>query len=78
MNVFLHKYYLKKNPSNNDRILIGHCRDDERIPFEANLIPIKEQLGLPDENVLIYDSGGHSFEDNREDVFSKSLEFFRK
>lgn len=72
------KYHLKKDPSNVGRILIGHCRDDERIPFEANLIPIKEQLDLLDENVLIYDNGGHSFEGNREDVFNKSIEFFKK
>ena len=71
------KYFLKKNSQNSKRILIAHCRDDPRIPFE-NLIQIKHQLGLPDENVLIYDSGGHSFKGYREDIFEKALQFLKK
>jgi esterase/lipase len=71
------KYFLKKNPSNNDRILIAHCRDDERIPFE-NLEQIQEHLGLPPENVIIYDSGGHSFKGHRDELFEKVIEFLKK
>lgn len=71
------KYFLKKDPQNSERILIAHCRDDPRIPFD-NLIQIKHQLGLPDENVLVYNSGGHSFKGYREDLFEKALQFLNK
>ncbi|MBA7674984.1 hypothetical protein ES703_83212 [subsurface metagenome] len=71
------KFYLNKDPSNNNRILIAHCKDDETIPFE-NLSQIKEQLGLNDENVLIYDTGGHSFKGNRENLFQEILKFLKK
>ncbi|GAJ02218.1 unnamed protein product, partial [marine sediment metagenome] len=71
------KFYLNKDPLNNNRILIAHCKDDETIPFE-NLSQIKEQLGLNDENVLIYDTGGHSFKGNRENLFQEILKFLKK
>ena len=71
------KYFLKKDPLNNDRILIGHCKDDERIPFE-NVIQIKEHLGLNDENLMIFEEGGHSFNGHRDEVFERSIEFLKK
>ncbi len=46
------KYFLKNDASNNDRILIGHVKDDDVVPFE-NVFHIKEHLGLKDENVMI-------------------------
>ena len=69
--------FLKKDSLNNDRILIGHCKDDERIPFE-NLYQIKENLGLSDENVIEFDTGGHTFSGHREEIFNYSLEFLKK
>lgn len=71
------KYFLKKDPLNNERILIAHCRDDETVPFE-NLLHIKEHLGLSEENVIIYNSGDHSFKEHRDDIFEHSLEFLKK
>jgi dipeptidyl aminopeptidase/acylaminoacyl peptidase len=71
------KYFLKKEPLNDKRILISHCRDDPRIPFE-NLIQIKDQLELSEENVIVYDTGGHSFKDHRDDLFKKVIEFIMK
>ncbi len=71
------KNFLKKNRFNNNRILISHCKDDNRIPFE-NLYQIKKHLGLNDKNVIIYNSGGHSFKGNREDIFDRSLKFLKK
>jgi len=71
------KYFLKNDPLNNDRILIGHCKDDIRMPFE-NVIQIKEYLGLNDKNVLIYDKGGHSFEGQRDHLFNCSIKFLKK
>ncbi len=71
------KYILKKEPTNDNRILIAHCRDDPRIPFE-NLIQIKDQLELSEENVIVYDTGGHSFKEHRDDLFEKVIEFIKK
>lgn len=71
------KYYIKNIPSNNERILIAHCKDDNRIPFE-NVNQIKEQLNLKEENVLVFESGGHSFKGHRDELFERSLEFLKK
>jgi len=71
------KYFLKKNPLNNNRILIAHCKDDERIPFE-NIIQIKEHLNLSNDNIMIFDKGGHSFKGHREEVFERSINFIKK
>jgi len=71
------KYFLKKDLSNNDRILIAHCKDDDRIPFH-NLIKIKEHLGLNNENVIIYEAGGHSFKGNRDNIFREALNFLKR
>jgi esterase/lipase len=66
-------YFLEKHPGNKERILIAHCRDDKRIPFK-NLNLIRDHLGLPEENVLIFEDGGHSFKGHREEVFQKALQ----
>jgi nitrogen fixation NifU-like protein len=71
------KYYLKKDPTNDDRILIGHCQDDDIIPFK-NLFQIKEQLGLNEENVITYEGGKHAFSGYRHDLFFRSIEFINK
>ena len=71
------KYFLKKDPLNNERVLTAHCKDDQQIPFE-NILHIKEHLGLNDENTLIYETGGHSFKEHREELFEKSIEFLKK
>ncbi len=71
------KYYIKKDPSNNKRIMLGHCKCDERIPF-SNVLEIKEQLSLNDENVLIYEEGSHGFKGCRDDVFERTLAFLKK
>jgi dipeptidyl aminopeptidase/acylaminoacyl peptidase len=71
------KHFLRKDDLNNERILIAHCKDDDRIPFE-NLLQIKEHLGLKDENVLKYDKGGHSFKGHRDELFKKVIEFLKK
>ncbi|MFW9939784.1 MAG: alpha/beta hydrolase family protein [Candidatus Thorarchaeota archaeon] len=69
--------FLKSNPLNNERILIAHCRDDETVPFE-NVIQIKESLELNDDNVIEFDSGGHTFSGHREEIFNYSLKFLKK
>jgi esterase/lipase len=71
------KYFLKKDPSNNKRIMIAHCKDDQRIPFE-NLLEIKEHLGLSDKNTVVFESGGHSFKGHRDELFEYSLNFLKK
>ena len=71
------KYFLKNEPSNNKRILIAHCKDDNRIPF-SNLSQIKNQLGLNKENVIQFEAGGHSFKAHREEIFKASLKFIKK
>ncbi|MFX0056960.1 MAG: alpha/beta hydrolase family protein [Candidatus Hodarchaeota archaeon] len=71
------KYFLRNDPLNNDRILIAHCKDDDRIPFE-NLNHIKEALNLKEENAIIFQSGGHSFKGHRDDIFLHALEFLKK
>jgi len=70
-------FFLKKYPLNNHRILIAHCKNDLRIPFE-NVLQIRDQLGLRDENVLIYDKGGHSFKGHRDQLFNQITEFLKK
>jgi predicted alpha/beta-fold hydrolase len=71
------KYFLQDKQSNNERILIAHCKDDNRIPF-SNLSQIKKKLGLNAENVIQFDEGGHSFKGHREDIFNASLKFIKK
>ncbi|MFX1412011.1 MAG: alpha/beta hydrolase family protein [Promethearchaeota archaeon] len=70
------KYFLKEDPLNK-RILIAHCKDDQRIPFE-NFNQIKEKLRLNDENTIKFDTGGHSFKGHREEIFKYSHEFLKK
>lgn len=67
-------YFLEKRPDNKDRILISHCRDDKQIPFK-NLNLIRDHLDLPEDNVLIFEEGGHSFKGHREEVFQNALKF---
>jgi predicted alpha/beta-fold hydrolase len=71
------KYFLKKMPDNNKRILIAHCKDDPRIPFK-NLAQIKDALGLSNENVLEYETGGHSFKGHREELFQYVIHFLKE
>jgi len=71
------KYFLVNTPSNNKRILLAHCKDDIRIPYK-NVLKIKEHLGLRDENVLIYEKGGHSFEGYKDHLFNHIIEFLKK
>ncbi len=71
------KYFLKKSSSNNERILIFHCRDDDIVPFE-NFTHIKEHLGLNQENSIIFETGAHSFRGHRDEIFEYSLEFLKK
>jgi esterase/lipase len=71
------KYYMKDIPSNNKRILIAHCKDDNRIPFK-NLNHIRTHLNLKEENVIICESGGHSFKGHRDEILKHSLEFLKK
>ncbi len=71
------KHFICKDPLNNERILLAHCKDDARIPFE-NVLQIKEHLGLKSENVLIYENGGHSFEGHRDQLFEQVKEFLKK
>ncbi|TFF95024.1 MAG: hypothetical protein EU544_03675 [Promethearchaeota archaeon] len=50
------KYVLEHKPSipDKDRVFIVHCKEDDLVLFdEANAI--KEQLNLPDDNVLFLD-----------------------
>lgn len=70
------KYFLKNESSNNERILIAHCKDDNRIPFE-NVNLIKNHLNLKEENVITFESGGHSFKGHRDEIFKFSLEFLK-
>jgi len=71
------KYFLREEPLNNKRILIAHCKDDNRIPF-SNLSQIQKKLGLNTENVIQFEEGGHSFKGHREDIFNISLKFLKK
>ena len=71
------KYNLAKDPSNNQRIYVAHCKDDPRIPFN-DVLQIKEHLGLKDENVKIYTEGGHSFKGHRKELFEWALQILKK
>ncbi|MFW9823815.1 MAG: hypothetical protein ACFFE4_12805, partial [Candidatus Thorarchaeota archaeon] len=70
-------YFIKKTLQNNKRILIAHCKDDDRVPFE-NLIQIKNHLGLRDENIIKFNSGGHTFSGHREEIFNYCFKFLEK
>ena len=71
------KNYIKKDPNNNKRIPLAHCKDDKEIEF-FNILKIKEHMDLNDENVIIYESGGHSFKGHREELASRVLKFLKK
>ena len=67
--------YVKVKAKNNDsRILVAHCKDDVFIPFE-NLNLIKEHFGLTDNNVIQYETGGHSFKGHREEIIQIAIDF---
>ncbi len=70
-------YNIGKDPSNNKRIFLAHCKDDPRIPIR-DVFQIKEHLGLNDENVLIFENGGHSFKGHREKVFEWVIQILKK
>ncbi|MFX0070323.1 MAG: alpha/beta hydrolase family protein [Candidatus Hermodarchaeota archaeon] len=70
------KYYLKQDPANLNRILIAHCKDDPRIPFD-HFREIKAHLGFDNHNAIEYDTGGHSFKGNREELFQRVLDFLQ-
>jgi predicted alpha/beta-fold hydrolase len=70
------RYFMKNIPSNNKRILIAHSKDDNRIPFE-NVNLIKNHLNLKEENVITFESGGHSFKGHRDEILKFSLEFLK-
>ena len=63
-----------KMENNNSRILLAHCKDDEFIPFE-NLYQIRDHLGLDDKNIIVYETGGHSFKGHREEIIQKTIDF---
>jgi len=63
-----------KMHNNNSRILLAHCKDDEFIPFE-NLDQIKDHLGLDDKNIIVFETGGHSFKGHREEIIQKTIDF---
>ncbi|MHA1671805.1 MAG: alpha/beta hydrolase family protein [Promethearchaeota archaeon] len=67
---------LEKETDNDSRILIAHCKDDEFIPFE-NLIQIKDHFGLSDNNIIKYDTGGHTFKGHREEIIKYAIEFIK-
>jgi esterase/lipase len=69
--------FLKKDPQNNERILLAHCKDDEQIPFE-NILLIKDHLELSRENCLIFEKGGHSFRGHRDEIIKKTLKFLNE
>ncbi|MFW9818335.1 MAG: alpha/beta hydrolase family protein [Candidatus Thorarchaeota archaeon] len=71
------KYFLTNNPRNNERILLAHCKDDKRIPF-SNVVEIKEHLGLSEDNVLVYENGGHSFEGHKDHLFKHIIDFLKE
>lgn len=72
------KNYLKYDPeSNNKRIFLAHCKNDKEIEF-FNVYKIKEHLGLSDDNILIFETGGHSFRDHRDEVAEKAIEFLKR
>ncbi len=71
------KNYIKNDPFNNERIFLAHCRDDREIEF-FNLLLIKEHLGLSDENVVVFETGGHSFKGHRNDLFNNIKRFLKK
>lgn len=71
------KSFLKKDARNNQRIMIAHCHDDDTVPFD-NLYRIKERLGLNNENVIEFTTGGHTFSGHREEIFNYSLEFLKR
>ena len=71
------KYFLKSNPTNNRRILISHCIDDDIIPYE-NVILLKNHLNISDKNVITYKTGKHSFDNHKEDLFRNCLKFIKK
>ncbi|MHA2005951.1 MAG: alpha/beta hydrolase family protein [Promethearchaeota archaeon] len=71
------KSFLRRDPSNNERILIAHCKDDDIVPFE-NSNQIREHLGLNNENVIEFETGGHTFSGKREEILKYSLDFLKR
>jgi len=54
------KFSLKTTPENRARVFLAHCRDDTIVPF-FNFEDNVRLLGLPKDNTIVFDSGGHYF-----------------
>ena len=71
------KYFIKATPINNRRILTAHCIDDDIIPYE-NVILLRNHLKISEKNVITYNTGKHSFDNYKEDLFRRCLKFIKK
>ena len=41
------------------------------------MISIKKHLGLSDENAIVYEKGGHDFNDHHDDIVKEALNFLK-
>ncbi len=69
--------YIKKEDFSasiyNKKIFLAQCKNDEVIPFQDNLLHLKESMQLSDENCLIFEKGGHEFTGNFTPLVSRIL-----
>lgn len=70
------KQCLKTIPENENRVFMIHCKDDP-LPF-SEALKNKELAGIPDENCLFLEKGGHGFRAQETIVTAKTLAWLFK
>jgi alpha-beta hydrolase superfamily lysophospholipase len=59
-------------------LFLLHCKNDTIVPFDISFPKNLSTFKIPDENVVVFDKGGHKFLNHREDVKNIILEWITR
>jgi len=59
------------------KVYLVHCRDDQVVPF-TNFEKNRQALHVTDDHVLVFDQGGHTFENMQNAVLAQVLKWFNQ
>nr|MDO8084570.1 alpha/beta hydrolase [Candidatus Sigynarchaeum springense] len=48
-------------PPSSQRVFLAHTKDDSFVNYEMNFVKNKKMFGIPDNNCIVFESGGHVF-----------------
>lgn len=61
--------------ANGKQIFLLHCKDDIIVPYNISLRQNQNTFGIPEENILVFEQGGHKFIRHREEVRNQILKW---